>query len=154
MTAVVVTTESWRTSQQLGETRTIAVPAPLELPSISAAPLSETPNATEAVAQQAEDDEPVPYSEVFYLPPGELPGGRWLRGALPVHVRLEGAEFVARQPHLGVFAFGETSIIAVMNLVDEIADHHATLEAAGERLAPRLVRQRDLFRHLISAADA
>ena len=93
------------------------------------------------------------YREVYYIK-GEMPGGRWLRYAVPVIVRIEHDEYVASQPQLDLFAFGADAMDALFGLRDEMVSHHDRLEELGEALSPRLIRQRALLRALFAARDA
>jgi hypothetical protein len=93
------------------------------------------------------------YREVFYVT-GDLPGGYRLRYALPVVVEIEASEYVAEQPQLALHAFGETPADAILSLRDEIVEHYTMLTEAGERVSPRLSRQRDEMRRVLAPPDA
>lgn len=106
-----------------------------------------------SVAQEVEGEPGCGYEEVYRIK-GELPGGHWLYYAVPVYVRIEGAEYVAVQPHLALHAFGESPVDAILNLRDELVEHYERLEAMGDRLVPPLVRQREKLRKLLTGRDA
>ena len=88
--------------------------------------------------------------EERYSTQGELPGGYYLANALQVRVWIEGAEFVAEQPQLRVHAFGQDQIAAILNLREQLVRQLERLNAAGDKVGPRLTRDRDWLRKLIS----
>lgn len=85
--------------------------------------------------------------------PGSLPGGYGLRSPIPVSVWPESGEFVADSPDVNIHAFGPSADEAVDNLGGQIVDQWLRLEAFGDRLAPRMSRDRDRLRALIVPPD-
>jgi hypothetical protein len=77
-----------------------------------------------------------------------------LHRPVAVHVWPEDTVFVAATDEIDVHAFGETVDEAIANLRLEIAEHVVRLEVAGERLSPRLKRERDNLRALVQRRDA
>jgi hypothetical protein len=80
---------------------------------------------------------------------GSLPGGFTLRDPVDVDVWKEGAEYVAAAPSLLIHAFGVSVDDAMANLRHEIVMQVRRLEDLGDRLAPRMVAQRDQLRRLV-----
>ena len=92
--------------------------------------------------------------ETTVLLEGELPGGYALRGPIEVVVWPEGTEAVADAPDLNVHAFGPDADAALANLATRVVDHFERLEEPGERLAPRMRRERDRLRALLIVPGA
>ena len=81
---------------------------------------------------------------------GSLPGGYALRAPVRVVLWQEGAEVVADAPDLHLHAFGNDAEAALTILGGRIVDQFTRLDEMGERLAPRMMRERDLLRrHLV-----
>jgi len=85
---------------------------------------------------------------------GALPGGYVLRTPVNVDVWREGTEIVADAPDLNIHAFGADADTALVNLGTRIVDQLARLEELGDRLAPRMARERDRLRDLPVAPRA
>ena len=101
-----------------------------------------------------DDFEPGNGFEERYFVSGDLGGGLWLRSVIPVRVRFEAGEFVAEAKSLGIHAFGETQIAALIALRGEIAEQFEFLEGLGSRLSPRMVREAEHLRSAVARTDA
>src|SRR5688572_23574701 len=93
------------------------------------------------------------YEETYYVE-GELPGGHWLHYPLLVRVQIENDGFVADQPRLQVYAFGDSPVGAILNLRHAITEQFDLLESMNDKLSPRLRRQRDLLRKVLAPREA
>jgi hypothetical protein len=85
---------------------------------------------------------------------GALPDGFALHNPLAVDFWREGTEYVASAPSIGVHAFGQSEDEAVANLRAEIVALYRRLEELGDRLAPRMVTQRDRLRQALAVVYA
>jgi hypothetical protein len=112
-----------------------------------------TRTASQSVSEESEALPTADYEEVFRIR-GELPHGYWLYYGLPVRVRIESGEYVAIQPGLALFAFGESPMDAILNLREELVEHYERLLELGERVGPQLARQRLVMHKLLSPPDA
>lgn len=81
---------------------------------------------------------------------GELPNGYYLGGAVPVRVWIEGSEFVAEQAELRLHAFGQDQVDAMPKLGEQLVRQLERLNAAGDKISPRLARDREWLRQLIT----
>ena len=102
----------------------------------------------------AADVHGAPASVTAMVLDGGLPGGFSLRAPVDVAVWREGAEFVADVPDLNLHAFGADADTALANLRARIVDQFARLDELGDRLAPRMKRERDRLRDLLVAPRA
>lgn len=84
------------------------------------------------------------------IPKGFLTPTLRLERALDVRVWPEGKEWVAAADEIGLHAFGTDPSSAISNLKREIAEYYLWLEGAGDRISPRLRREREQFRALVS----
>ncbi len=132
--------------ERIGAIRQVYVPEPVDL--------SVTAPAGFVQAPDADDYRPsAEYLEVFSIS-GRLERGYWLREPIRVQVRLEGAEFLADVPELGLHAFGESPVQAILDLRAELVEQLTLLEEMGAKVAPRLARQREKLRSWVIPADA
>ena len=99
------------------------------------------------VALQAGDAD-----EIFHIS-GEMPDGFWLHPALRVVVQREGSELVAEQPESHVHAFGESVTEAILSLRQSLVEHYQFLLGMGDKLAPRLARERDTLGTVLTHRD-
>ena len=88
--------------------------------------------------------------EKRYYIQGQLPNGYYLGGALPVRVWIEGSDFVAEQPQLRLHAYGQDQVDAMLQLGERLVRQLERLNAAAEKISPRLARDRDWLRQLIT----
>lgn len=84
---------------------------------------------------------------------GDLDGGHRLCMQLPARLYREGNEHVASLVDYPINAFGATAEEAVAQLKREIVGHFLWLEDAGDKLTPRLAREREQLR-LVAAEVA
>lgn len=98
-------------------------------------------------------DQSVSGYEERYFMRGTFPGGRWLHHPLAVRVAIEASDYVAEQPQTAVVGFGASPMEAIMDLRNSLAEHYEELEAAGEKLSPRLMRQRDWLRQAFTSSN-
>lgn len=80
---------------------------------------------------------------------GELVDGYALCERVRVHVYPEGDEYVASLNDVPIIAYGSTQSEALHELRREIVEYIYLLEDAGERLSPRLRRERDHLRSIV-----
>ncbi len=85
---------------------------------------------------------------------GNLPGGFALRCPIKVEVWREGEEYVAVAPDLLIHSFGANADEAVAQLRQDLVDQLRRLEELGDRLAPRMVAQRDRLRRSLTSGRA
>jgi hypothetical protein len=138
---------SWQgSSRRVQVTRSVYTPRSFELPGTSRR------ERVEALGDRLEGVG-AGRTQVYYIS-GELPKQLWLHYALPVQVRVSGAEFAAIQPQLALHAFGDSPIDAIMSLREELVDRYELLEAAGDRLSAPMARQREMLRKLLVPRDA
>jgi hypothetical protein len=83
-----------------------------------------------------------------------LPRGYALKTPVSVAVWREGREYVADAADLNLHAFGPDEEAALTNLRERIVRHFERLEELGDRLASRLVTERNRLRDLLVAVDA
>lgn len=89
------------------------------------------------------------FEERYYIQ-GQLPNGYYLNGALPVRVWIEGSDFVAEQPQLRLHAYGQDQVDAMLQLGERLVRQLERLNAAGDKISPRLARDRAWLRQLIT----
>lgn len=103
------------------------------------APLSVVSATTESTSVAAGGSDVHQEPERFLIH-GGLSRGYSLAEAIPAQVWFEEGEFVAAQPQLGVHAFGEDRVEALINLGEALVDQLELLRAAGGKLSPALAR--------------
>lgn len=85
---------------------------------------------------------------------GALSAEYALRQPLTVQVWPEDTVFVAATDEIDVHAFGDSLDAAVEALRDAVVEHVSRLEAADDRLSPRMIRERDALRSLVQRRNA
>jgi hypothetical protein len=113
----------------------------------------EVDNHGKDVAIVALETDPITPTTIHSMK-GALPGGYALRSPIPVTVWDEGADVVADAPELDLHAFGGDADAAVANLGVRIVEHFERLEELGDRMAPRMRRERERLRDLLITPGA